>query len=61
MREKSALYLSTGALQFWIVDAKNQTVTVMQRHDTSGLYKSGEVIPLTTFLADSITVDQILG
>jgi Uma2 family endonuclease len=59
MREKSALYLSTGALQFWIVDAKNRAVTVMQRGGSCVLYAHGEVIPLTTFVAGSITVDQI--
>lgn len=61
MREKCALYLSTGALQFWIVDAKNRTVTVMQQDGSSVLYKNSEIIPLTKFVADSITVDQIFS
>ncbi len=61
MREKSALYLSTGALQFWIVDAKNRAITVMRQDGSSVVYMSGESIPLTAFGSDSIAIDRIFG
>lgn len=45
----------------WLADANNKMITVMQRDGSSVLYKRGEAIPLSMFVDDSITVDQIFG
>ena len=49
MREKAALYLSTGADEFWLVDAKRKTVTVTKREADPVVYRAGERIPLPLF------------
>jgi Uma2 family endonuclease len=49
MREKAALYLSTGAQEFWIVDPKRQTVTVMRQQDGAQVFGMGQPIPLALF------------
>jgi Uma2 family endonuclease len=46
MREKAALYLATGCEEFWLVDAKQKTVSVTRRGDESRLYRAGDTIRL---------------
>jgi hypothetical protein len=46
MREKAALCLSTGAEEFWVVDAKRSSVTVTRRSTEEATYRTGERIPL---------------
>jgi Uma2 family endonuclease len=52
MREKAALYLSTGCEEFWVVDPKQKSVTVMRRQGGTFIYKIGDRIPLTRFGGD---------
>jgi Uma2 family endonuclease len=49
MREKSALYLSTGARQFWVVDPKRKTVSVTEQSGITTVYQEQEMIPLRLF------------
>jgi Uma2 family endonuclease len=49
IREKAALYLSTGAQEFWVVDPKRKTVSVARREGNPIVYASGERIPLPMF------------
>ncbi|HEX4227175.1 MAG TPA: Uma2 family endonuclease [Bryobacteraceae bacterium] len=49
MREKAALYLSTGAQEFWLVDPKRQTVTVMRQQGGTQVFGMGQPIPLVLF------------
>ncbi len=49
MREKAALYLATGAEEFWVVDAKRKTVSVTKRESDPIVYGIGEGIPLALF------------
>jgi Uma2 family endonuclease len=49
MREKAALYLSTGCEEFWVVDAKRRTVSVTRRGAESSLYGMGDSVPLAAF------------
>jgi hypothetical protein len=49
IREKAALYLSTGAEEFWVVDPKQCTVHVTTRNGLAALYVSGSEIPLPMF------------
>jgi Uma2 family endonuclease len=49
MREKAALYLSTGAQKFWVVDPKRKTVLVAQKEANPILYAIGDQIPLPLF------------
>ena len=52
MREKSALYLSTGAQQFWVVDPKRKTVSVTDQSGVTTVYQEQERIPLSLFGSD---------
>ena len=49
MREKAALYLSTGAQEFWVVDPKRKTVRVAKREADPILYAVRDQIPLPLF------------
>jgi len=58
IREKAALYLSTGAQEFWIVDPKRRTVTVTRSEGEAGVFSAGEKLPLSMFGGD-LEVAQI--
>ena len=49
MREKAALYLATGAQEFWVIDPKRKTVSVATRDSSPVVYAHGERIPLPLF------------
>lgn len=46
MGEKAALYLSTGAHEFWLVDPKRAIVTVTRRQGDTRVYGMGEMVPV---------------
>ena len=52
MREKAALYLSTGGQEFWMVSPRRREVTVMRREGAAIVYAIGQVIPLPLFDAE---------
>lgn len=52
MREKAALYLSTGGEEFWVVDVKRKTVSVTRRGAGTNVYGLGDSVPLTAFRAE---------
>jgi Uma2 family endonuclease len=52
MREKAALYLSTGAREFWIVDPKRKTVTVARGEAEVSVFRTGDKLPLPMFQGD---------
>jgi Uma2 family endonuclease len=52
MREKAALYLSTGAEEFWMVNPKRKEVTVMRREAETIVYGMGQLNPLSLFHAE---------
>ena len=60
MREKAALYLSTGAQEFWIVNPRRKNVTVMRRESGTLIYEIGQQIPLTLF-EDELDVSDIFA
>jgi Uma2 family endonuclease len=49
IREKAALYLSTGAQEFWMLDPKRKTVRGARRDADPIIYGSGDRIPLPLF------------
>jgi Uma2 family endonuclease len=49
IREKAALYLATGAREFWVVDAKGRTVSVTAEGYGPVVYGMGDRIPLGLF------------
>ncbi len=58
MREKATLCLATGAEEFWIVDPKTKTVTVLRRGAEARLYTGEDQIPLLLF-GGALAVSQI--
>jgi Uma2 family endonuclease len=61
LRERASLCLNNGALEFWIVDEKPRTITVLRRDGSSTVYCSGDSIPLAAFGSDSLSVDEIFA
>lgn len=57
IREKAALYLSTGAQEFWIVDPKRRTVTVTRGEGDASVFSAGDRLPLPMFGSD-LDVDR---
>ena len=61
LQEKASICLLNGTLEFWIVDPTRKSVTVVHRDGSTTLYSPGETIPLATFSADPISVDEIFA
>jgi Uma2 family endonuclease len=55
MRAKAALYLSTGCLEFWIVEPKKKEIQVMRREGGSRIYGTGDKIPMPLSTAKSVS------
>jgi Uma2 family endonuclease len=60
IREKATLCLATGAEEFWIIDPKRKSVTVMRRKGGTLLYEMGGRVPLTLFESE-LEVSEIFG
>jgi Uma2 family endonuclease len=60
MREKAALYLSTGAQEFWVVNPRRKNVTVMRREGGTLIYEIGQHIPLALF-GGQLSVSEIFS
>jgi Uma2 family endonuclease len=60
MRERAALCLANGAMEFWIVDPRQKRVTVMHRAGSPLVYEPGDSIPLMLFGCD-LDVTQIFA
>jgi Uma2 family endonuclease len=58
IQEKAALYLSTGALEFWVVNPKSKTVSVTRPGTASIVYATGDSIPIA-MLASELPVEAI--
>jgi Uma2 family endonuclease len=52
IHEKAVLCLSSGALEFWVVDPKRETVSVTQQSGAPTVYRLGDRIPLSMFGTD---------
>jgi Uma2 family endonuclease len=52
IHEKAVLCLSTGALEFWVVDPKRKTVSVTPKDGPAVVYGVGDRIPLPLFSSD---------
>ena len=59
MREKAALYLSTGAEEFWVVNPKQKNVSVTRRDGPTVVYETGQHIPLTLFEGGELSVAEL--
>jgi Uma2 family endonuclease len=59
MREKAALCLGNGCLEFWVVDEGNRSITVSTPDGVTTTYRSGQLIPLRLFGDASLAVDRI--
>ena len=58
IHEKAVLCLSSGALEFWVLDAKRKTVTVTPKDRAPVVYRVSDRIPLSIFCGD-LPVSQI--
>jgi Uma2 family endonuclease len=61
LRELATLCLANGTLEFWILDQKKNSITVIQRDGSTAVYEEGQSIPLAAFGADSLAVSQIFA
>jgi Uma2 family endonuclease len=61
LRETVSLCLNNGALECWLVDRKNQAVTVIRKDGTTSIYERGAEIPLTAFDSGALPVADIFA
>ncbi len=61
LRELVALCLANGALECWIVDTDQKSVTVVARDGGSVVYSSGGSVPLTRFGGGDLPIDEIFA
>jgi Uma2 family endonuclease len=60
IHEKAVLCLSTGALEFWVVDPKRKTVSVTSQGGSTIVYHINERIPLAMFDSE-LVVSEIFS
>ena len=60
IHEKAVLCLSSGTLQFWVVDPKGKTVTVTPKDGSAVVYHIGDCIPLPIFQSN-LSVAEIFS
>jgi Uma2 family endonuclease len=61
LRELVALCLANGALECWIVDTDQKSVTVIARDGGSLVYSSGGSVPLARFGGGDLPIDEIFA
>lgn len=61
LRELVALCLANGAIECWIVDTEQRSVTVIARDGGSVAYSSGGSVPLVRFGGGDLPVDEIFA
>jgi Uma2 family endonuclease len=59
MRDKAALCLANGCLEFWVLDEKKRQIAVSTSDGVIITYHSGQAIPLRLFGNASLAVDRI--
>ena len=57
IQEKAVLCLSTGTLQFWVLDPKLKTISVTPKGGEPRVYRVGDRIPLPMFESDLDVAD----
>jgi Uma2 family endonuclease len=60
IHEEAVLCLSTGTLEFWVVDPKRRSVSVTRSGSATAVYGIGDSIPLPLFEAEP-AVDEIFA
>jgi len=60
IHEKAVLCLSSGTLQFWVVDPKGKTVAVTPKDGSAVVYHIGDCIPLPIFQSN-LSVAEIFS
>ena len=61
LQELVALCLANGAMECWIVDIERKSVSVVRSEGAAVVYKSGAAIPLASFGAGELAVDEIFA
>jgi Uma2 family endonuclease len=59
--ELAALCLATGAREFWGIDDRARTITVLRADGARSVYATGDTVPLTAFGSDSLSVSDIFA
>lgn len=61
LQELAGLCLANGAIEFWVVDLPNQTVSVVRSEGSVIVYGMGWVITLDAFGGGELAVDAIFA
>jgi Uma2 family endonuclease len=61
LQELVALCLANGAIECWVVDPEKKSVSVVRGEGAAILYGPGATIPLTSFGATELPVDDIFA
>jgi hypothetical protein len=59
MNDRRQLFLRTGCLQFWILDADHHQIDVSTPDGITVTYRRGQSIPLPLFGGGLLAVDEI--
>jgi hypothetical protein len=59
LRERAAVCLAKGALQFWVVDEDKKSVTAIHQDGSVIVDQMGDSIPLGAFGSDELAVARI--
>lgn len=55
----AALCLNNGALEFWVADMDQKSITVIYRNGSTAVYRSGQSVPLAPFGGGELPVDEV--
>jgi Uma2 family endonuclease len=61
LQELVALCLANGAIECWIVDTERKSVSVVRGEGAAVVYNAGAAIPLASFGAGELAVDEIFA
>lgn len=61
LQERAARCLSSGALEFWVVDAESKSVSVVRSDGVVIVFAAGSAIPLASFGGGELAVDEIFA
>jgi Uma2 family endonuclease len=61
LRESASLCLNDATVEFWIVDTKRKSVTVVRRDGTPVVFEAGATLSLAAFGGGELAVDEIFA
>lgn len=61
LQELVAVCLANGSAECWIVDPDTKSISVLRRDETRQIYNPGDTVPLKSFGAAELSVDEVFA